>query len=107
MKINTVDGGQAAILEVQGRGRSKATIEPAVKESQGARAGSSQVEISDRARLMKTAFDSAKGAPDYREAKVNLLKAQVKDGTYRVDADTVAEKLLNDHLETDFGKNNI
>lgn len=106
MKINSVDGS-GALLEVQERGRGKVSQNASVEESHRSKSGSSQVEISDRARLMKSAFDTAKATPDFREGRVNLLKNSIKDGSYRIDNEAVAEKLLAEHLESDFGKNNI
>lgn len=70
-------------------------------------AGGSQVTISERAQLMNQASEAAKGAPDVRREKVDALKAQILGGTYKIDAETIAERLLQDHLDTDFGKNNL
>ena len=70
-------------------------------------AGRADVEISDGARLMKTAFDNAKLAPDVREDRVAFLRSKIKDGSYHVDAERLAERILADHLASDFGKNNL
>lgn len=66
-----------------------------------------EIEISDHSRLMKTALDMAKGAPDVRELKVMNIKNQIKDGSYQIDAERLAEKIIADHLAHDFGKNNL
>jgi flagellar biosynthesis anti-sigma factor FlgM len=69
---------------------------------QGAR-----VEISDEARLMQQATDLAKAAPDVRADRVAALKKSVQEGTYRVDAHKIADKLVDEHLANDFGKNSL
>jgi len=68
---------------------------------------SSNVEISDAAILMRQASELAKSAPDVRADKVAALKAQVQNGTYRIDAKAIADKLVDEHLGADFGKNNL
>jgi negative regulator of flagellin synthesis FlgM len=39
--------------------------------------------------------------PDIREAKVAQLKEQVENGTYEIDAEKVADKMLRDALLND------
>lgn len=65
------------------------------------------VEISDEARLMNTALEIARRSPDKRMDRIQELKGQIARGEYKPDAVKVAEKLLEDHLTTDFGKNNL
>lgn len=67
----------------------------------------SNVEISDGALLMRQASEIAKNSPDIRADKVAALKAQIQNGSYRVDAKAVADKLVDEHLGADFGKNNL
>lgn len=68
---------------------------------------SSGVEISDNARLMKQAADLARQAPDVRHDRVASLKQAIAAGQYRVDAGQIADRLIDEHLSTDFGKNNL
>lgn len=68
---------------------------------------SSNVEISDNARLMKQAADLARQAPDVRSERVAALKEAIAAGTYKVDSARVADRLIDEHLNTDFGKNNL
>lgn len=65
------------------------------------------VEISDNARLMQKAMDVAKSAPDSRADKINQIKKSIRDGSYKVDSAKVADKLVDEHLGTDFGKNTL
>lgn len=74
-------------------------------EVRDARGNSANVEISDTARLMRKATDVVNGAPDVRAEKVAALKKAIQEGTYRVDAEKVAEKVIEEHLSGDFGKN--
>ncbi len=68
---------------------------------------SGSVEISENARLMKKAEEIAKGAPENRADKIAALKKAIANGTYQVAADKLAEKILDEHLGSDFGKNNL
>jgi negative regulator of flagellin synthesis FlgM len=60
--------------------------------------GSVRAEVSARAKEMATAHQAAKSAPDVREDKIEALKRQIAEGRYKVDADAVAERMLNDHM---------
>lgn len=67
----------------------------------------SSVEISDNARMMKQANEIVSQTPDIRWDKVEELKQKIKAGAYHVDAAAVADKLIEEHLENNFGKNNL
>jgi negative regulator of flagellin synthesis FlgM len=69
--------------------------------------GDSPVTISDQAYLMKQARDIASASPDFGADKVSDLKKRIKDGSYKVDAAAVAERLLDEHLASNFGKNDL
>ena len=55
--------------------------------------------LSDEARLHTAARSAAMQADDMRQERVDALKAQVADGTYRIDNEKIAAKLLQE--ETD------
>lgn len=63
------------------------------------------VEISERAQLMKQAMDIAKNTPDIRKDKIESLKKSIKEGTYQVENSLIADRLVDEHLRSDFGKN--
>lgn len=63
------------------------------------------IEISEHAQLMKQASEIAKSTPDIRRDKVEALKKSIKDGTYHVENSLIADRLVDDHLKNDFGKN--
>jgi flagellar biosynthesis anti-sigma factor FlgM len=74
--------------------------------SAAARAGS-HVEISDKARMMQKATELVRQMPEVRADRVAQLKKSIGDGSYHVDSAALADKLLDEHLNTDFGKNNV
>jgi negative regulator of flagellin synthesis FlgM len=63
------------------------------------------VEISEHAQLMKQASEIAKSTPDIRRDKVEMLKKSITDGTYQIESSKIADRLVDEHLRTDFGKN--
>jgi flagellar biosynthesis anti-sigma factor FlgM len=65
------------------------------------------VEISDNAKLMRQASDIAKTVTDNRKEKIASLKKSIQDGTYHVDAKEIADRLVDEHLNADFGKNSL
>jgi len=58
-----------------------------------------RVVLSSEARLRGAALQTAKEAPDVRREKVDELKRQVKDGTYRPDLKKAAANLIRDDLD--------
>lgn len=68
------------------------------KSVRGARetAGPSEaVDLSGRIIDIQTAMEGLAAAPDVREETVAALRAQVQSGTFAVDAQALAEKLLS------------
>ena len=62
--------------------------------------GSTKPEISAKARDMAQANSVAKNAPDVREDKIAALRARIAEGKYSVDAQKVADRMVDEHLET-------
>ena len=58
-----------------------------------------RVVLSPEARLRGAALQTANEAPDVRRDKVDRLKQQVKDGTYRPDVKKAAANLIRDDLD--------
>jgi negative regulator of flagellin synthesis FlgM len=69
--------------------------------------GGAAVDISDQAHLMKEARDIVYAAPDMQMDKVSDLKRRIKEGSYKVDSSAVADKLVDEHLASHFGKNDL
>lgn len=58
---------------------------------------SAKINVSDRAQMMQRAKDIAsKDTVD--EAKVARLQKLIDEGKYKVDADAIADKLVDEHL---------
>lgn len=57
---------------------------------------SDQLNISNRAREFQVAMEQIKNQPDIRAEKVAAIKKQVESGTYKVDAQKIADKMMQD-----------
>jgi negative regulator of flagellin synthesis FlgM len=57
-----------------------------------------RVVLSSEGRLRGAALQSANDAPDVRRKKVNDLKRQIQDGTYKPDLKKAAANLIRDDL---------
>ena len=55
--------------------------------------------LSTEAKLRTTARSAAMQADDMRQERVDALKAQVADGTYHIDNEKIAAKLLQEEVE--------
>jgi negative regulator of flagellin synthesis FlgM len=53
------------------------------------------VELSDTARALKAADAQIANTPDVDSDKVARIKAAIDDGSYSIDAERVAEKMIN------------
>ncbi len=60
-----------------------------------------RVKWSDNASLLSEGVQSVKNSPDVRKDKVAALKAQIQKGEYRLDADKVADRMIQDSLENE------
>ena len=59
------------------------------------------VDISDTAKRVSAARDELNRIPDVREEKVAALKKEIENGTYKVDSEEIAEKMLKDGILND------
>ena len=60
--------------------------------------GADRVQLSERARELQAAQQLVRQLPDVDIDKVNRIKAQIKEGTYQVDAKHTAANLLTESL---------
>lgn len=65
-------------------------------------AGSAKVDVSDRAQEAKRIKEIATAAPDVDMEKVEKFRRLIDSGQYKVDAKSVADKMVDEHLETKF-----
>lgn len=57
-----------------------------------------KVELSSRGREIQEAMQILKSVPDVREDKVALLKQQIEAGTYEIEGEKIAEKMIRESL---------
>ena len=62
--------------------------------------GSARTDISAKAREFAKAQEVAASAPDVREEKIAELKRRIQSGSYSVDPNAIADRMVNDHLKT-------
>ena len=60
-----------------------------------------KVDVSDRAQEAKRIKDLAKAAPDVDMQKVEKFRQMIDNGTYKVDARAVADRMVDDALAED------
>lgn len=78
--------------------KAKAKGNPTAAERAEATSGA-RAEISGRAKEAVKAKAVAGEAPDVREAKIAELKRRIDAGKYKVDADAVADRMVNDDIQ--------
>lgn len=59
-----------------------------------------KVEVSPRAQEAKKIKELALAAPDVDEAKVAKFRKMIDEGTYKTDARAIADRMVDEHLET-------
>jgi negative regulator of flagellin synthesis FlgM len=70
------------------------------KKSEGA-AQPNHVHVSERAQMFQRAKEIA-GRPDtVDESKVARLQKMIDEGKYKVDADAIADRMVDEHLKTE------
>lgn len=60
---------------------------------------SAKVDVSDRAQMMQKAKEIASRPDTVDEAKVARLQKLIDEGKYKVDAQSIADKLVEEHLQ--------
>lgn len=68
---------------------------PGVETAEGASS-----EISARGKEFAKAKAIAESVPDIREERIAKLKEKIAAGKYKVDADKLAEKMVDEHMKT-------
>lgn len=63
-------------------------------------ASSDKVTLSQGARLYKAGMEEAINSDEVRTEKVNELKTQIENGTYKPDSRRIAEKMIREDLES-------
>jgi flagellar biosynthesis anti-sigma factor FlgM len=76
-------------------GPAKGATGRTANEAQAVGQPAARVEISARSRELNAALDAANAAPDVRTDKVNDAKQRIAQGTYAVNAEVVARRILD------------
>lgn len=94
---------QATMVELYSPARTEnATAGQPAGEAAGRPApGEDTVELNDAAARFREAREAIGALPDVREEKVAALKAQIESGTYEIQTERVAAKLIRDALLED------
>ena len=88
---------EAYVNQVQEKDKVESTSDQPEKQQVKA----DTVELSDMGKRVQEANKQLENIPDIREDKVAQLREQVENGTYEVDAEKVADKMLRDSLLND------
>ncbi|MBI2605437.1 MAG: flagellar biosynthesis anti-sigma factor FlgM [Deltaproteobacteria bacterium] len=104
MKVTGTSPGSTE--NVRGPGGASVATEVREKRRGGRPSGAGDIGSGDKVSISSKAKDAAKAAriakaaPDVDEEKVARLKAAIQSGTYGVDADKIADRLVDDHMAT-------
>lgn len=98
--LNMIDGAKPGAADgVKNKGIDKA-FDAKVDALQQATNNSAKVDVSPRAQEAKKIKELAMAAPDVDEAKVAKFRQLIDDGNYKIDAKAIADKMVDEHLET-------
>lgn len=65
-----------------------------VKKNENKRRKEDGIELSKEAKDYQFAMKKVKDMPDVRRSRVDEIKAQVQAGTYKIDSEKIADKIL-------------
>lgn len=97
--LNSVDGAKTEATKKTGK---QGTISSAAESGEDAleSLGASKVDVSPRAQEAKRIKELAMAAPDVDTEKVARFQKMIDGGNYKVDAKAVADRMVDEHLET-------
>ena len=82
----------------------KNKVDPSNNKTDKAAAKTDTVVISDAAKRIQEIRNQLDEIPDVREDKVAQLRNQIENGTYKINADKIAEKIIQEGLINDGAK---
>lgn len=101
MKIENQNLNKALIAEAQNARKADASRRTdRMGETQSVGQEDADVSFSSDAQAMAKAHELASAAPDVREDKIAALKARIESGEYGVSAEEIADRMVDDHLES-------
>jgi negative regulator of flagellin synthesis FlgM len=81
--------------------KDKDKVGPAAEQPEKQPAKADTVVLSDSAKKVQEAQKQLEAIPDVREDKVAQLKEQIENGTYEMDEEKIAVKMIKDMLLND------
>src|SRR5262245_34368939 len=108
MRVNQTSNNQVQSAETKRTGKANAAqdTKDGKKPDRGGEAGAGgavKADISARGKEFAAANAIAQNTPDTREEKIAELKRRIAEGSYKVDANAVADRMVNEHLAADIG----
>ena len=94
--LNSVDGAKTEASKKMGKSGGVSSEGLDALENLGA----SKVDLSPRAQEAKRIKDIAMATPDVDAEKVARFQKAIDEGNYKVDARAVADRMVDEHLET-------
>jgi negative regulator of flagellin synthesis FlgM len=91
--VNAKQSGRANAAQ-----EAKKSEKTTASESDRSTHSGARTEISAKAKEFAAAKAAATEAPDVREDKVSDLKRRIADGSYKIDTESVADRMVDDHL---------
>lgn len=79
----------------------KNKVDPSHSKPDKAAAKTDTVVISDAAKRIQEIRNQLDEVPDVREQKVAQLRSQIENGTYEINSDKIAEKIIKEGLIND------
>lgn len=98
--LNLTDSGKAdKANNIANKATESATSAKADALQTSSLGDSTKVELSPKAQEAKRIKELAMAAPDVDEVKVAKFREMIDKGTYKVDAQSIADKMVDEHLE--------
>jgi negative regulator of flagellin synthesis FlgM len=99
--LNMNDAGRADRTDKADSTKLDQKISPASLFNSEASKNAAQVSLSDRAMDAKKIKNIAMSVPDVDQAKVEKFRKLIDEGKYNVDAKSVADRMVDEHLMTE------
>jgi len=98
MKVSDIN--QKNMLQNVGQAHSTHPPEKNQKpgEADAKTASGDRAEFSARSREMQKIYEVLQTTPEVRSDKVSEIKSRIEDGRYRVDSETLAEKIIKESI---------
>jgi negative regulator of flagellin synthesis FlgM len=95
-----VQGSETSATQSKGKAGDAKAAQAAKDARKAVATDGAKSEISDRGREIASVKTAAVSAPDVREEKVAELKRRIASGQYKTDASAIADKMVDEHLQT-------